>query len=78
MENCESFANRDCTAQFSELFSSNLFKILSKEGKIFFETSFEANGTCISCGIEKGSKLTSMVNYISETSYPELLINECY
>ena len=42
-----------------------------KEKRIF-ETSFEAEGSCNRCGNEK---LANIVNYISDVSYPELLIN---
>ena len=44
IENCGSFVNRNCDAQFSEIFSSNFFRILSAREKKFFETTVRAKG----------------------------------
>lgn len=75
IEHCGTFANKDNDAQFSEIFSGNLFKILSKGEKEFFETNYEVRGTCNSCGLEKENKLDIIVNFVSENVYPELIEN---
>ena len=76
MENCNSFQLRNSDAQFSEIFSSNFFKILSQQEKQIFQSEVSAKGVCSKCHIEKELNSPVLVNYISEAEYPELLLNE--
>ena len=76
IENCESFRLRNSDAQFSEIFSANLFKTLSRHEQEIFQIEVNSKGICSQCLIEKELKSTVLVNYISEVEYPELLSQE--
>ena len=51
--NYPSFQNKNCDAEFSDIFSSNLFKNLSQVERNFFETSITGVGLCSICNIEQ-------------------------
>ena len=44
IENCGTYASRNSDAQFTELFSDNLFMTLLEGEKRFFETRFDVRG----------------------------------
>ena len=76
MENCNSFQLWNSDAQILEIFSRNIFKILSQQEKQIFLSEVSAKGVCSKCHIEKELNSPVLVNYISEAEYPELLLNE--
>ena len=71
--NCGTFTNRNCSAAFQEIFTSDIFKKLSDREKDFFETSYVIQGTCNSCGSEMESRETgNIVSILSHIMYPEI------
>ena len=73
IKNCGTFANRNSNAEFSEIFSSNIFEKLSEGEKNLFEISCEFKGTCCVCDSEKHRKSSRNVVLISDVFYPELI-----
>ena len=74
IENCPSFVNKDCNAQFSEIFSSNFFvNMLSDHEKDIFLIVVKASGNCTSCNISKEKNVQTIVSYLGEFDYPQLL-----
>ena len=73
MTSCPTFRNQDCNAQFSELFSSEIFRSLTEEEKLLFETEYTLMGTCETCGISRVFDIQVIVNYISGIEYSQLL-----
>ena len=65
-QNCQSFANRDCDAQFSDIFSSAIFNNLLEKERNLFQTCYKLLGTCMACDAELLTQCTVMLNYVSE------------
>ena len=64
-QKCPSFANRDCNAQFSEIFSSCIFSFLTQEEKAIFMTRYNLKAFCNVCNVYFNIDSPAMVNYIS-------------
>eukprot|EP00111_Clytia_hemisphaerica_P013815 TCONS_00040657-protein len=75
IENCGTYASRNSDAQFTELFSDNLFKTLSEGEKRLFETRFDVRGTCPVCNNERQSKTGIIVALLTDFLYPEITID---
>ena len=75
IENCCTFVNRTCNAEFSQIFSSKLFENLTEGERKVFEISYEVRGTCSNCGNEKKHKSANVATLISHFLYPELMID---
>lgn len=71
VQNCPSFANRNCDAQFSEIFSSCIFNTLSEQEKVLFMTSYKLRGYC-DCNEDVSVESRIMLNYISELDLNKL------
>ena len=72
---CPSFQNRDSSAQFSEIFSSQIVKSLTVEEKILFQTSCCLEGTCTICAVSSVANLEVIVSFISLAEYPQLVFD---
>ena len=75
IENCGTYASRNSDAQFTELFSDNLFMTLSEGEKKIFETRFDVRGTCPVCDNERQSKTGIIVALLTDLLYPEITID---
>ena len=64
--NCSSFILRNRDAEFSQIFTRNIFSTLSHEEKLLFETSFFVAGTCSQCNHYNQRNSAVIVSYISE------------
>ena len=66
VSNCSSFVLKNCDAEFSQIFTGNIFKSLSGEEQILFETSYNLEGTCSQCNYNNQRTSSFIVSYISE------------
>ena len=73
---CPSFRNRDCNAQFSEIFSSRIFNDLTPFEKSFFQASYFYRGVCQLCNSYLVVEEYVIVSVLSITEYPQLMINQ--
>ena len=49
INNCNSFINRSSNAQFSQVFSSNVFNSLTNDENSIFQTTYSVKGYCDTC-----------------------------
>ena len=47
---CSSFANRDCNAEISQIFSGHIIENLTDQESDIFETRYTLEGNCSDCG----------------------------
>ena len=64
--NCSSLIPRNRDAEFSQIFTGNIFNTLSHEEKLLSETSFSVAGTCSQCNHYNQMNSAVIVSYISE------------
>ena len=57
---------RNCDAEFSQIFTGNVFNRLSSEERLLFETSYSVEGTCLQCSKNNQRSSNFIVSYISE------------
>ena len=60
------FIPRKCDTEFSQIFTGNIFNMLSHEEKLLFETSFSAAGTRSQCNHYNQRNSAVIVSCISE------------
>ena len=61
---CSSFSQRNCDAQFSEIFSSTIFQNLSHEESLVFKTTYSLTSFCSSCNEEVISQFEILVTFV--------------
>ena len=69
IQNCPSFIPRNSDAEFSQIFSGNIFRSLASEERALFETYFKIEGVCSQCNHMNSRNNSVMVSYISEISH---------
>jgi len=65
-QTCPSFTNRDCDAQFSEIFSSTLFNLFTLDEQAFFQSKYILKAFCDNCNVPSSIETPIMINYISD------------
>ena len=64
MANCPSFANRDCNAEFSQIFTVEMIDNLTEQESDLFETRYILEGICSSCGEDLSLCCRTLLNYV--------------
>ena len=72
VQNCPSFVNRDCDAEFSEIFSSCLFNLFIAEENVLFETRYTLKAFCNDCNLGFSVESPTMVNYVADVDLENL------
>jgi len=72
---CRSFAARDMNAEFSEIFSSEIFRNITDQEKQVFHTSFQLTGFCSNCSIITNVIESLPVIALSTLGMPDLIAN---
>ena len=87
--NCSSFRNRDCNAQFSQIFQENVFNFSNDLDRALFVSSYQYNEYCSQCESQSEGTVFGFIQYVSPinlnnnfdimnigTNWPEMLLSQ--
>jgi len=72
IRSCSTFTARDCNAEFSEIFSSEIFRSITDDEKNTFQIIFNAAGYCANCNISVDQE-TNIVTVLYSLEFSDLL-----
>ena len=73
INHCRTFRARDINAEFSKIFSSEIFRSITNDERGIFYTTFNYRVSCTPCNTSSNQEVSNAVTTISANQFPHLI-----